>query len=147
MKKLILFALASFVISSCRKDDDESQPTIVGNWKIDKHITRYGNGSTVTDILDDCQMKTNITFSNDGKVSSVGYFKSNESSTNCQIHNSKGTYDYQESKKTITLVLEEEGIITAEVENLTGNQLTLVVMHHDFDGDGKDDKLIRIFKK
>ncbi|RKE80420.1 lipocalin family protein [Epilithonimonas arachidiradicis] len=147
MKKLILFALASLSIISCRKDDDESQATIVGTWKIDKHITRYGNGSTVTDVLDDCEIKTNITFSNDGTVSSVGYFKSDESSTNCQIHNSKGTYDYQESNKTITLLLEEEGVTTAEVENLTSNHLTLVAMQHDFDGDGTDDKLIRIFKK
>lgn len=147
MKKILLIALASLSIISCRKDDDESEVTIVGNWKIDKHIARYGNGSTVTETLDECQTKTNFTFSNDGKLNFIAYFKGGEQSTNCQISNSKGTYVYNENNKTITFNFEGDNTTIAKVETLTSNQLILMIMDEDFDGDGTSDQLVRVFKK
>lgn len=147
LKKLILIVIASISLISCRKDDDKSEVTILGTWKIDKHIARYGNGSTVTETLDECQTKTNFTFSSDGTLNAIAYFKGGEQSTNCQISNSKGTYVYNENNMTIKFNFEGDNTSTAKVESLTSNQLILMIIDEDFDGDGTSDQLVRVFKK
>ncbi|WP_312768166.1 hypothetical protein [Epilithonimonas sp.] len=82
MKKLILFVLASLVIISCRKDDEEkSESIIVGTWKTIDYRTISGkdgsiiSANTIPDT--DCIRKSNYKYKNNGKF--IGeYFRDSQ---------------------------------------------------------------------
>ncbi|GGG63867.1 lipocalin family protein [Epilithonimonas arachidiradicis] len=144
MKKLILFALASLAIISCRKDDDESKPTIVGNWKISKSILKFGNGSSQTYTLDSCESQNNFTLQKDGKMSSVSY--GIDFNGNCVSRTANGTFSYDEQNKRLVMYADE--VTTVEVSSITKNELIVIsIPSYDNDNDGKEDKLYIYFTK
>ena len=141
MKKLILLAFVSaFVFNSCRKDDDNNEPTIVGTWKLNKNIVKYGNGTSETITPNSCEAKTNITFANDGKYIDVGY---SDFSGECLNYTTIGTYFYNKQNKTLTITDDE----TVDIASLTSTELVVINEKYDSDGDGKLDYLYTYLTK
>jgi len=143
MKRILVLAIAAgFVFSSCKKDDDD-QNLIVGTWKVNKFVYKYGSGSSETEIPDACEAKSTVAFKEDGSVTSNDYYTS---SGNCVSDNDNGTYSYNESGKTLAINL-GDGTVNFRVLNLTGSELALQGENDDYDGDGKDDEYIVYFKR
>lgn len=143
MKKILLLAVAAgFVFSSCKKDDDD-QNLIIGTWKVNKFSYKYGNGSSETEIPDECAAKSTIVFKEDGALISNDYYKTGG---NCVSDNDTGTYSYNESGKTLAMNL-EDNTINFKVLNLTNSELALQGENDDYDGDGTDDEYIIYLKR
>jgi len=144
LKKLILFAFASLFIVSCRKDDDESKPSIVGKWKIGKSILKFGDGSSQTYTLDLCESQNNFTLQKDGKMSSVSY--GIDFNGNCVSRTANGTFSYNEQTKRLVMYADE--VTTVEVSSITKSELIVIsIPSYDYDNDGKEDKLYTYFTK
>ena len=141
MKKLILLAFVSaFVFNSCRKDDDNNEPTIVGTWKPYKFITKYENGTSSTSTPTPCSAKTNITFANDGKYIAETY---GDFSGECLKDDANGTYSYDKQNKILTYTNNGD-LVTFEVATLTDTELTLITQ---LDLGGEEDQFYVYYKK
>ncbi len=144
MKKLIILASASlFVFSSCKKDDDEENISIVGDWKLTKTEIKYGNGASESETPNNCEAQTTFTFGNDNKVTSKVYFNDG---TACLSDTYTGTYDYDDNSNTLTLT--ENGYTdTYSVTSLTSSEFVLLSDSDDYDDDGKVDREYLHFRK
>jgi len=144
VKKLILFALASLVITSCKKDNDDDTISIVGTWKLNKTETKYGNGTTSLVTPNTCEAQSFYNFGNDGKLAVKIYYNDNSSCLNSSY---SGIYSYDSGKKLIT-VTENSSTKTVSVEQLTSSDLIFVgAEDEDYDSDGKSDKTLVHLKK
>ena len=155
MKKLLLFAIASFslALTSCKSDEEEvNNPyteanLIVGVWKQSKEVTISGaDNSTVLDTytVTGCQALDNYNFKNDGTYVDQMH-GSTAAGAPCTLNTTNtGSYSYDPLTKALTINYSGG---TSGTENLTVlaiNASSLVVKNKidDDNGDGIDDFVI-----
>lgn len=153
MKKLLIFALISLVIISCRKDDDErSESQIVGTWKLIDQKTISGKDGSVlhsnTIPASDCIRKSNYIYKNNGIF--IGEYFRNSQTGECGniAYQEEMNYIYNDSEKTIYYKIDG---ITHDIKNvysLTKTEMQILVNDKmDENGDGTPDKILRIYIK
>ena len=153
MKKLILFALASLSIISCRKDDDQKQqPTIVGTWKLIDYRSFSGKDGSIifsnTIPENDCRRKSNHTYKIDGKYVGEYFFNPNTGICGNDIFTEEMNYIYNEAEQTITYKIDNLNQDIVKISLLTEKEMHLLVNEDiDQNSDGIMDKTLSIFVK
>lgn len=151
VKKIILIAIASFSIISCRKDDDEkSESTIIGTWKtIDYRTVSGKDGSIISSntIPDtDCIRKSNYKYKNNGKF--IGEYFRNSQTGECGNTSfyEEMDYSYNEEAKTITYKIDGLTQEIIKVHSLDKTEMQILVDENmDHNSDGIPDKILRIY--
>jgi len=154
VKKLILFALASLAIISCRKDDDneETKPSFVGTWKlIDYRFVSGKDGSIIysnTIPESDCRKKSNYIYKTNGKF--INEFFLNPITGECGNIAFQDEMDYIYNESTKTMTYKADGLTRdiVTVNSLSKTELQIVVSDKaDQNSDGIIDKVIGIYIK
>jgi len=153
MKKLILFALASLVIISCRKDDDEkSEFLIIGTWNLTKIQVVSGKDNSVISsyVISNCPEKRKYEFfDNQYKIT---YFK-DSFLVDCdvlQTENGEFTYDKNQKYILFNATFGSNSYSYAvNVNAISSNELQISESNFSYDanGDGISDKEVKIFNK
>lgn len=150
MKKLILFALASFLISSCRKDDDDkkSEPIIAGTWMYTKKQLMSGKDNSVlfSEAIIDCPDKRSYQFS--GNNYTLTIFKDNFVGSCVIDETENGTFGYDQNKITFKST-RTNNEYSMSVNSLTNEELQLIdpFFGYDANNDGVQDKFVMVFHK
>ncbi|WP_072998970.1 lipocalin-like domain-containing protein [Epilithonimonas mollis] len=151
MKKLILFTLASLVIISCRKDDDEkSESMIVGTWTLTKNQVMSGKDNSIlfSEAITDCPDKRTYLFSENNYT--INSFKDNFTGS-CIIDDTEnGEFNYDENQKQITFKsTRTNNPYTLKVNSVTNDELQLInpLYYYDVDNDGINDKFVMVLNK
>jgi len=153
VKKLILFAFASLVIISCRKDDDEkSESIITGTWKlIDYRSVSGKDGSVIysnTIPENDCKRKSNYNYKNNGKYIGEYFRDPNTGECGNKAFLEEMDYVYNESSKTISYKIDGITQDILNVNSLTKTEMQILMNDQmDQDGDGTPDKIFSIYIK
>lgn len=151
VKKLILFALASLLIISCRKDDDEKEESlIVGTWNLTKAQIISGKDNSVlfSASITDCPDKQNYMFS-DNKYT-VTYFKDNFVGSCVTGETVNGEFTFDENQKKLTLISSvTQTSFIFDINSITNNELQLIdsFFNYDANNDGVIDKRVTVFNK
>jgi len=153
LKKLILIALASLSIVSCRKDDDDKEESlIIGTWKTTDYKAISGKDGSVifsnTIPETDCIRKSKYTYRENGKF--VGEYFLNIQTGQCGNTSfpEEMDYIYNESEKKITYKLDGLTQDVINVYSLSKTEMQILVDDKmDQDGDGIPDKILKIYKK
>jgi hypothetical protein len=87
MKKIFFTLLVVGMLSACNKDDNKSNTSIVGNWKLIEVLEDPGDGSGTFMSVDS---EKTITFNSDGTLTSNGDLCDMTTST---LNPTSGTYD------------------------------------------------------
>lgn len=151
LKKIILIALASLSIISCRKDDDEKEESLIlGTWNLTKIQTISGKDNSIisSHIISDCPDKRKYEFfENQYKIT---YFK-DSFSVNCDVNEvENGEFTYNKSQKYILFKpTYSQDAYAINVDAISSNELQISESYFSYDanGDGIDDKEIRVFNK
>ena len=151
MKKIILIALASFFVISCRKDDDEKQEALIlGIWNLNKIQIISGKDNSVlfSEAVTDCPDKRTYLFSENQYTLDI--FKDNFIGSCVVDETEKGEYTYDENQKKITIksTLTNNAYVVI-VNSVTNNELQLIDSSFGYDGnsDGIPDKYVMVFNK
>ena len=151
MKKIILIALASFFVISCRKDDDEKREALIlGTWNINKIQIISGKDNSVlfSEAVTDCPDKRTYLFSENQYTLDI--FKDNFIGSCVVDETEKGEYTYDEDQKKITFksTLTNNAYVVI-VNSVTNNELQLIDSSFGYDGnsDGIPDKYVMVFNK
>gem|GEM_PF-729998 len=153
VKKFILFALASFVIISCRKDDDEKEePMIVGMWKTTDYIVISGKDGSlfVSNSIPatDCILKSNYIYKSNGKF--IAEYFVNPQTGQCGNVGFRQEMDYYYNEPERKITFKNDGL-TQDVFNIyslsKAEMQILAYDKADYDADGTPDKLIKIYAK
>ena len=151
MKKIILIALASFFVISCRKDDDEKREALIlGTWNINKIQIISGKDNSVlfSEAVTDCPDKRTYLFSENQYTLDI--FKDNFIGSCVVDETEKGEYTYDENQKKITFksTLTNNAYVVI-VNSVTNNELQLTDSSFGYDGnsDGIPDKYVMVFNK
>ena len=140
MKKLLLLGSASLLLfTSCRKDEDNTDP-LIGTWKIEKWVVHYGDGTEEVSTPDSCESRSTLVFENT-KFTATEFFLENN---NCINDISSGTYTFSNNILKYNLLGE---IIEQPVKTLNNSQLVVVADKYDYDGDGKMDENLVYYKR
>lgn len=122
MNKLYLLLLISFFIAtSCRSDSEDkstnSNPTIVGTWKLVKEEIYSGKNPTVlleTQFPDTCEKTGYETFTSDLKYQAKFYYQSGNACL--LLNNVNTTYTFNTSSKILMITGDSQ---SSEVISLT----------------------------
>lgn len=151
MKKIILIALASFFVISCRKDDDEKREALIlGIWNLNKIQIISGKDNSVlfSEAVTDCPDKRTYLFSENQYTLDI--FKDNFIGSCVVYETEKGEYTYDENQKKITFksTLTNNAYVVI-VNSVTNNELQLIDSSFGYDGnsDGIPDKYVMVFNK
>lgn len=150
MKKLLLFAFASTLLISCRKDEDSEniENSLIGTWHPYEWGVKSGKDGTKIqwESNDDCEKKSTLQLKKDGTLS-VRDFISKANGT-CEDQGTKnGNYTYNESKKELITKVENEQS-KYQVIYSTDNELQLQEdIQYDLNGDGINDPHIIVLRK
>lgn len=151
MKKIILIALASFFVISCRKDDDEKREALIsGIWNLNKIQIISGKDNSVlfSEAVTDCPDKRTYLFSENQYTLDI--FKDNFIGSCVVDETEKGEYTYDENQKKITIksTLTNNTYVVI-VNSVTNNELQLIDSSFGYDGnsDGIPDKYVMVFNK
>lgn len=151
MKKIILIALASFFVISCRKDDDEKREALIlGIWNLNKIQIISGKDNSVlfSEAVTDCPDKRTYLFSENQYTLDI--FKDNFIGSCVVDETEKGEYTYDENQKKITFksTLTNNAYVVI-VNSVTNNELQLIDSSFGYDGnsDGIPDKYVMVFNK
>jgi hypothetical protein len=151
LKKIILIALASFFVISCRKDDDEKQEALIlGIWNLNKIQIISGKDNSVlfSEAVTDCPDKRTYLFSENQYTLDI--FKDNFIGSCVVDETEKGEYTYDEDQKKITFksTLTNNAYVVI-VNSVTNNELQLIDSSFGYDGnsDGIPDKYVMVFNK
>ena len=151
MKKLLLIALASFFVISCRKDDDEKREALIlGTWNLNKIQIISGKDNSVlfSEAVTDCPDKRTYLFSENQYTLDI--FKDNFIGSCVVDETEKGEYTYDENQKKITIksTLTNNTYVVI-VNSVTNNELQLIDSSFGYDGnsDGIPDKYVMVFNK
>lgn len=151
MKKLLLIALASFFVISCRKDDDEKREALIlGTWNLNKIQIISGKDNSVlfSEAVTDCPDKRTYLFSENQYTLDI--FKDNFIGSCVVDVTEKGEYTYDENQKKITIksTLTNNTYVVI-VNSVTNNELQLIDSSFGYDGnsDGIPDKYVMVFNK
>lgn len=151
MKKIILIALASFFVISCRKDDDEKREALIlGTWNLNKIQIISGKDNSVlfSEAVTDCPDKRTYLFSENQYTLDI--FKDNFIGSCVVDETEKGEYTYDEDQKKITFksTLTNNAYVVI-VNSVTNNELQLIDSSFGYDGnsDGIPDKYVMVFNK
>lgn len=142
-KNLVLGALSVLALSSCRKDDEENTPTIVGVWKPLKEIVISGKDGAIisSENSDSCYKKSTFNFKNDNTVISTIYEENMDG--NCTNFGSETLpYSYDANNKKLTVEGEEQ-----EVLSLSSTEFQIVSDYDDVNNDNFDDKIVLVLVK
>lgn len=155
MKKLIPFALASLIIISCRKDDDneETKPSFVGTWKWTKSVVLSGKDNSVISsdpvLSSECESNNSYIYTSDGKFTFKHFTSVNNTCENSTTLT--GDYSYDESNKLLTLkqVINLTQINRSYYLNsFTSNEMQVISEDNkDYNNDGINDKSITVLMK
>lgn len=151
LKKLILIALALLSIISCRKDDDEKEESLItGTWNLTKIQTISGKDNSIISsyIISDCPDKRKYEFfDNQYKIT---YFK-DSFLVNCDVNEvENGEFTYNKSQKYISFKpTYSQDSYAINVDAISTNELQISESYFSYDanGDGIDDKEVRVFNK
>jgi len=151
LKKIILIALASFFVISCRKDDDEKREALIlGTWNLNKIQIISGKDNSVlfSEAVTDCPDKRTYLFSENQYTLDI--FKDNFIGSCVVDETEKGEYTYDENQKKITFksTLTNNAYVVI-VNSATNNELQLIDSSFGYDGnsDGIPDKYVMVFNK
>jgi len=151
LKKIILIALASFFVISCRKDDDEKREALIsGIWNLNKIQIISGKDNSVlfSEAVTDCPDKRTYLFSENQYTLDI--FKDNFIGSCVVDETEKGEYTYDENQKKITIksTLTNNTYVVI-VNSVTNNELQLIDSSFGYDGnsDGIPDKYVMVFNK
>ena len=151
LKKIILIALASFFVISCRKDDDEKREALIlGTWNLNKIQIISGKDNSVlfSEAVTDCPDKRTYLFSENQYTLDI--FKDNFIGSCVVDETEKGEYTYDEDQKKITFksTLTNNAYVVI-VNSVTNNELQLTDSSFSYDGnsDGIPDKYVMVFNK
>ncbi len=153
MKKLILIALASLSLISCRKDDDEKEESLIlGTWNLTKIQVISGKDNSVLSSVAviDCPDKRKYEFS-DNKYK-LTYFK-DSFLVHCdvnEIENGEFTYDKNQKYVLFNSTYGQNNYsYGVNVNAITSTELQIYESSFPYDanGDGINDKYVRVFNK
>lgn len=151
MKKLLIFALISLVIISCRKDDDEKEDSVIlGTWNLTRTqiISGKDNSILISGQVTDCPDKQTYAFSDN--IYTVTYFR-NDFIGSCVIGETiKGKFSFDEGQKKLTLTSSvTQNPFTYNIFSITNNELKLIDSYFDYDAnnDGIIDIRVTVFNK
>ena len=155
MKKLILFALVSLAIISCRKDDESEnkKSQFEGTWTLAKNQILNGKDNQVLFSNDnlECSYKRTCVF--EGETISVTHFKENYVGLPCTINNvENGKFTYDETSKKITFKFDSQMGQYSEahlINLITTTEMQLIDSNYqyDYNQDGITDKYVMVFNK
>jgi len=154
VKKLILFAFASLVIISCRKDDDDEkeESLILGTWNLTKVQVISGKDNSVISsyLITDCPEKRKYEFfDNQYRMT---YFK-DSFLVDCDVLETEtGEFTYDKNQKYIlfnSTFGSNSYSYAVNVNSISTNELQISESGFSYDAnvDGIDDKVVRIFNK
>ena len=160
MKNLLYLFLTVSIISftSCSKDEEDAVDPIVGTW----FLFSYDG-----ELVDECESQSNVTFREDGTVTSIDFYQSEISSIdedgNITIDSSECTSDTygfsweNNNDGTYTFIdSEEPDYSEIYTTSFSDNNQTLTIIStytetYDFNGDGVDETITEtetiVFKK
>ena len=155
MKKLLLIALASFFVISCRKDDEseETKPSFVGTWKWTKSVILSGKDNSVISsdpvLSSECESKNSYVYTSEGKFTFNHFtFANNTCENNTTL---AGDYSYDENNKLLTL---KQLINLTQINrsyylnSFTNNEMQVISEDNkDYNNDGINDKSITVLTK
>lgn len=153
MKKLILIALASLSIISCRKDDDEKEESLIfGTWNLTKIQVISGKDNSVISsyLITDCPEKRKYEFfDNQYKIT---YFKDSFMVACDVLETENGEFTYDKNQKYILFKStfgSNNYSYAVNVNSISTNELQISESNFSYDanGDGIDDKEVRVFNK
>ena len=153
MKKLILIALASLSMISCRKDDDEKpESLIVGTWKTTDYIAVSGKDGSIifsnTIPETECIRKSNYTYKNNGKFIAEYFFNIQTGQCGNTGFPEEMDYIYNESAKTISYKIDGITQELINVYSLSKTEMQILVDDRmDQNSDGIPDKILKIYIK
>lgn len=152
VKKLILFAFASLVIVSCRKDDDDLQikSSFEGNWNYIKKQIMSGKDNSIlfSEAITDCPEKRSYQFSNHNYTLTI--FKDNFVGSCVVDEIENGTFSYDDSQNNITFKSSRtNNQYSINVNSINNNELQLAdpFFGYDANNDGIADKFVLVFNK
>ncbi len=149
MKKILFFgALSVLALSSCRKDDDDNESSIVGTWKITKYETRSGKDNSVIDSesYSGCEASSTYEFKNNNTF----YWRlfNDFATSECVLESEEnGNYSYNSSNKTLSVKNSDKETYNSDVESISNNQMVLSEGTDDENGDGVADKYLIYYNK
>ncbi len=153
MKKLILIALASLSLISCRKDDDEKEESLIlGTWKTIEYRYISGKDGSIIYLATipetDCLRKSNYIYKNNGKFVTEFFYNSETGECGNIAYTEESDYVYNESEKTISYKFDNSNEEITKVYSLTKTEMQILIQEvPDHNNDGIDDKIIRVYKR
>ncbi|CAH0164735.1 lipocalin family protein [Chryseobacterium sp. Bi04] len=146
MRKLLFLAVSAFLLLSSCDNDDNSEPTVLGTWKMTKEMYISGKDNSIFDSTpySACKSQSNFVFAADNTATFSQY---DLNGTTCTLKNSSNfTYSYDSKTKTLTLDANntQESYV---LNSLTDNEMQILTNTDDYNDDGIDDKSVIVFNK
>lgn len=123
MKNLNLFIgifISILFLTSCSKDKDSDNDSLVGTWKPIREVDVCSTGSEDIYEYSVCQQKSRYVFKNDGTLTINEYDDENSSGNCIEDYSLIGTWILNENKLTLTIAGETD---TPTFFKLTSNNL------------------------
>jgi hypothetical protein len=115
MKKFIVFALLTLVVTACSKKDDKNDNPLVGTTWTGALLKVSGdfNGNGINESL---RIDVTIKFDKTEYTGTTKITTTEGSNTSTEIEEGKGKYDYDEPFVTLYDNTDEEDVVTAEID-------------------------------